>query len=495
MIYPFTPCLHPRQIQNKYTGEMMIVGCGQCEACLTRKAGISSLQCKLESMSHRYSYFVTLTFDNFYIPKAVAVNNGDGTFSLVDAVLNHTEQHPFPSGEVYCTVKSTELDMSAIARKVNLGGLFPVLTKRPLQLFLKRLRKLFKDEGFRYYACGEYGPVHFRPHYHIELWFEKPYNAAMLEMYIRQSWKFGRIDVQRAKDKAAAYIAGYLNSHGNLPKVFKSGKCKSFSTHSFFLGQQVLSRSVEEVYKTPSREFNKRSVFISQTYTEFNLWRSFKSYFYPRCLSFSLLPSDVRFQSYRAFLVAKSFGHQDSCFKLAKTIVNYLYDSSLNYRSDSSKLHKNPVYDSFLRLLVSICRLDLYKSIDTSLIDFLSKDYLSAVRSVYMYLSISKHFLDFCCQGDYSQKKSREVLTIIEKYYKDSDYDNLVSFYDDLEQVTDLDFYSKESNFLYNNMFFNEKFLYDSVLYKRFKSLSINSFNNSMKHKLLNDKNAIFNNK
>ena len=39
------------------------------------------------------------------------------------------------------------------------------LVKSDLQLFFKRLRKNI-DWPIKYYACGEYGDVTFRPHYH-----------------------------------------------------------------------------------------------------------------------------------------------------------------------------------------------------------------------------------------------------------------------------------------------------------------------------------------
>ena len=41
------------------------------------------------------------------------------------------------------------------------------LLKRDLQLFFKRLRKLMGP--FRYVACGEYGDLRRRPHFHVAL--------------------------------------------------------------------------------------------------------------------------------------------------------------------------------------------------------------------------------------------------------------------------------------------------------------------------------------
>ena len=41
--------------------------------------------------------------------------------------------------------------------------------KHHLQNFIKRLRKAHDGRTIRYFACGEYGAVHSRPHYHALL--------------------------------------------------------------------------------------------------------------------------------------------------------------------------------------------------------------------------------------------------------------------------------------------------------------------------------------
>ena len=43
------------------------------------------------------------------------------------------------------------------------------LDKRDCQLFMKRLRKEFKDKKIRFFASGEYGPTYGRPHMHLIL--------------------------------------------------------------------------------------------------------------------------------------------------------------------------------------------------------------------------------------------------------------------------------------------------------------------------------------
>lgn len=52
------------------------------------------------------------------------------------------------------------------------------LLKRDLQLFFKRLRKL--TGPFRYVACGEYGELHRRPHFHVAM-FGKDFREDRIE--------------------------------------------------------------------------------------------------------------------------------------------------------------------------------------------------------------------------------------------------------------------------------------------------------------------------
>ena len=60
--YPLVKCYHPRHVQNKYTGEVIQVGCGVCKACLKRRADKMSFLCAIEEQSHKYCMFATLTY-------------------------------------------------------------------------------------------------------------------------------------------------------------------------------------------------------------------------------------------------------------------------------------------------------------------------------------------------------------------------------------------------------------------------------------------------
>lgn len=82
------------------------------------------------------------------------------------------------------------------------------LDKRDLQLFFKRLRKNTGKE-LRYYACGEYGDLGFRPHYHAIV-YGLSYSLNTWED-IARAWQYrGFIDVKPCNANRIQYTAGYV---------------------------------------------------------------------------------------------------------------------------------------------------------------------------------------------------------------------------------------------------------------------------------------------
>lgn len=78
------------------------------------------------------------------------------------------------------------------------------LSKRELQLFFKRLRK--QIGGFKYYACGEYGDLTIRPHYHAILFGVGSSNVRK----IKESWPFGFVRVGTCTKDSIQYVCGYV---------------------------------------------------------------------------------------------------------------------------------------------------------------------------------------------------------------------------------------------------------------------------------------------
>lgn len=97
------------------------------------------------------------------------------------------------------------------------------LRPRDLQLWLKRLRKKLFSTKIRFMACGEYGDISNRPHYHAILYgvnlIDKNANPfsksdAGIQQYLSQvladTWPHGIATVAPYSDDYCMYVAGYV---------------------------------------------------------------------------------------------------------------------------------------------------------------------------------------------------------------------------------------------------------------------------------------------
>lgn len=278
-------CQHRSFITNKYTGARIAVDCGQCDYCIHKRAKKASMRVKTAGSTFKYSYFVTLTYDNEHIPLMACkvlhseyddvvgisgdIHYGDEHHQYIpvseyqcddDSMLRHIffEQVqgtvPFDREiKEYVPVKDNWfLSMDAIrsfiyktqavdktvypaAEQYGLGNLIPFLNYVDVQNYIKRLRKhLFQKLGnyetLHFYAVGEYGPVHFRPHYHLLLFTNSDKVASVLRYCHDKSWTFGRSDFQRSAGGASSYVASYVNSLSAAPLLYRS--CRAFKPKS-----------------------------------------------------------------------------------------------------------------------------------------------------------------------------------------------------------------------------------------------------------------------
>nr|DAO25801.1 MAG TPA: Replication associated protein [Microviridae sp.] len=279
-------CQHRSFITNKYTGARIAVDCGQCDYCIHKKAKKASMRVKTAGSAFKHSYFVTLTYDNEHVPlfKCEVLDNA------YDDVLNESgdihygyEKHSFIPVSEYSCADSSQLrhifftqvqgtvpfdralskyeevkdnwflSMDAIRSFIvktktdspygengelsdRYGdNLIPFLNYVDVQNYIKRLRKhLFQKLGsyetLHFYAVGEYGPVHFRPHYHLLLFTNSDEVSEVLRYCHDKSWKLGRSDFQRSAGGAGSYVASYVNSLCSAPSLYRS--CRSFRPKS-----------------------------------------------------------------------------------------------------------------------------------------------------------------------------------------------------------------------------------------------------------------------
>jgi len=122
-----------------------------------------------------------------------------------------------------------------------------------LRDFLKRLRKAFAPARLRYYAVGEYGGQTERPHYHLAV-FGLPSclrGSTLLNGSgrccvqcdkIKALWGMGKVHLDQLNSVTAAYIAGYVvKKMGGGPVDLLKGRHKEFARMSLKPGIGVIA--------------------------------------------------------------------------------------------------------------------------------------------------------------------------------------------------------------------------------------------------------------
>lgn len=140
--------------------------CGTCTGCRLAKLEEWATRCTHEAQMHQSNCFITLTYANEHLPDDYSVS------------------------------------------------------KRVWQLFFKRLRK---DLGsvVRFFACGEYGDLNLRPHYHAIIFGysfpDRVYHSTSEtggrqyeSVKLSKAWPFGRALLSDFSPSLAGYCSGYV---------------------------------------------------------------------------------------------------------------------------------------------------------------------------------------------------------------------------------------------------------------------------------------------
>lgn len=198
-------CVSPYIVQ-KSDGSYVPVPCGKCIECLNRYKNDWIFRIKQECKGLVCPIKVELTYAPEFLP--VAYNN-----------------------EV-CEWQS-------------------YVSKREVQLFLKRLRKAcpeFKN-NLRYFAVGEYGRDGNRAHYHLILMSSCIRTSHQYYKKLLTCWNKGFIYIEKIDlsqgDKQLAYVTGYLNKIDKSPHIVPPFRLMSKS-----LGLNYLTDRMVEYYFT-----------------------------------------------------------------------------------------------------------------------------------------------------------------------------------------------------------------------------------------------------
>lgn len=483
-------CTDPKRVLNPYTNQLLTVPCGKCRACHLHKNTRLAFQCDLESYSNKYTVFITLTYANRFIPRA--------QFKPSNTVPFGHDVFDKQTGEYYGEADYNEAGVDLLKDKFHLFGDIPFLRKSDLQLFFKRFRyyaKKYTKDKIRYFGVGEYGPVHFRPHFHILLYFNDSSFLQVCEELVSKAWTYGRIDCQLSKGKCSSYVTSYVTSTCDLPRLFTLPAFKPFCVHSQRLGQGFFTCERERVYEMSPRDFIRKSVTINGVAIEFRLWRSCYAYFYPRCKGFDIKPTSERLYSYSVYRESKELvNYGNSIYDIASDIYAHLVASDPSF--EYGVHFDNPR----LRKLIEYFRESEFDYGTTS-----SDSIGHHISRIYTQLLVSKHFLTYVCDTNSNEFPTHEEIikkvSLIENFYKDLEYLRLTEFFESQKLYYEDDLQGDEEHLL---EYRGERFIpyfYDNCPIAGYKHLKQyhayvqevwKQSHDRVKHKIANDKNGIF---
>lgn len=543
-------CQHRSFITNKYNGARIAVDCGQCDYCIHKKAQKASMRVKTAGSAFKYSYFVTLTYDNEHIPlmyckvlhseyEDVVGISGDIHFgdeyhnyipvSEYQCDDNSALRHIFfeqVQGTVpfdreikeYAPVKDNWfLSMDAIrsfihktqavdktdypvSEQYGRDNLIPFLNYADVQNYIKRLRKyLYKQLGsyetLHFYAVGEYGPVHFRPHYHILLFTNSEEISKVLRYCHDKSWKFGRSDFQIARGGASSYVSSYVNSLSSAPLLYRS--CCAFKPRSraslgffekgcdFVEGEEPyaqIEQKIDSVVNGRVHNFNGLSIrstppmsYIRTLLPRFSSARNDDSIAIARVLR-AVHSTPKRIAKY-GFIDYK----QDSVLSLVRTYYQYLKANPILTDDDKIVLHT-------ARCLTRFCN-------SSSDVDI--ESYINRLYRLFLYVSKffrNWHLPSFGCNIDFYSGRIMFILKKGIEYEKKKNYESLRDVFSVRQQFP----------FISDSMFAlpangQERDVLSNVSSETVQLLEQLRYRSStfccdmIKHKKLNDANNIFN--
>lgn len=543
-------CQHRSFITNRYTGARIAVDCGQCDYCIHKRAKKASMRVKTAGSAFKYSYFVTLTYDNEHIPLmtcSVLHSDYEDVIGISgDIHFGNENHHYIPVSEYQCDDNSALrhiffeqvqgtvpfdreikeytpvkdnwfLSMDAIrsfitktqavdktdypaSSQYGRGNLIPFLNYVDVQNYIKRLRKyLFQKLGsyetLHFYAVGEYGPVHFRPHYHLLLFTNSEEVSKILRYCHDKSWKFGRSDFQRSAGGASSYVASYVNSLCSAPLLYRS--CRAFRPKSrasvgffekgcdYVEGEDAYAQIEQKIDSVINgRIYNFNGVSVRST-PPMSYIRSLLPRFTSACNDDSTSITRILLAVHRTPERIARFGfvdyNQDSILSLVRVYYKYLKVNSILTDDDKIILHASRCLTRFVN-----CSSDV--------------DVESYINKLYrLFLYVYKFFRNWHLPlfgsdlSTYSGRINFIIKTGID-YEKKKDYENLRNAYNlrsQYPEISDCMFALPQNG---QEIDVLQAVSSETVqLLEQFRYRSATFCRDMIKHKELNDANNIFN--
>ena len=545
-----TRCQNPRTVVNKYTHEPVVVSCGSCPSCILRRSGIQTNLLTSYSAQFRYVYFVTLTYAPCFLPTLEVSVVETCTDDIADVSVvpdindldacdpntylfgfrsvprsasvklkNSTVERTFKDLDVRFSYPMTPKELLSILNKVkhNVPNRIPYVCNRDLDLFLKRLRSYYPDEKLRYYAVSEYGPISYRPHWHLLLFSNSERFSQTVLENVSKAWSYGRCDASLSRGFAAPYVASYVNSFVSLPSFYTEMprllRPKSFHsigfTESNFFPRKVRISEIDEVADKclngvrVERDGYFRILkpswpYLLRLFPRFSdSIRQSPSSIYQLLFAAFTAPERV-IRSGCADLSCDPFNEssKQSILFFCKQYLNYVdnYGKRNDERNVFSPKENLPHSDI---LILSECR--LYDGVDLETVHRTTRLYrffLGIAKSLRIYISDGTPLSEL---GGYAIGRERALRILSEKivsFWNRYDYNRLVDFYQILEDSNDkdlLDFEIRNYSFRYDKSVLDDEVPYKSLsLVRRLAAAALMKCRDKVKHKKVNDSFGIF---
>ena len=281
-------CYNPQVVFNKYSQELVVARCGKCPACLNARAASWVERLDLEMQNHKYTWFVTLQYDEFHVNQMILLRSEDSPSSFPCYLDSETGM--IVDLGVVPDVKQHDIDYC------NNTKVLLVHRYKDFQLFMKSLRKkikeLYPNERIRYYSAFEYGPQTFRPHLHSLFFFDSSSLSEVFPELLCSYWKYGNVfDPHIVSGSNATYVASYLNCSARLPKIYLHPyiKQKALFSKRPPIGFETLSK--ETFFRFFNSENGRFTIFRKDLskFRDVSLWPSLRHRIFPKIVGFDRL--------------------------------------------------------------------------------------------------------------------------------------------------------------------------------------------------------------
>lgn len=202
----------------------LLVPCGKCLQCRIKKRKEWSMRCLHEMDAHDDSVFITLTYNDKYLP-----------------------------------------DNSS-------------LRKADLQKFFKRLRKRLGERKVRYFACGEYGDQTQRPHYHAIIFglsLSKDDKQMVVDSWPFCDWSNRSIysnSFGMAEPDSISYVAQYIDKKysGDLAEeeYVKKNREPVFKLSSLGIGRNYCDSNASNLRHFASVRYRGKDLNLPRYYLD-----------------------------------------------------------------------------------------------------------------------------------------------------------------------------------------------------------------------------------